>query len=233
MLPSTKKDLTGGETDDDNGNCRTSAATNSGGLLCVSAGSPSVLPKLQLAMREGRCLLIEEVGTSVDPALDPVLCHNIFLKVGISSATSQSTNIFQSPHKCLVYVVCFCCRWHPKHSYDKWKVHVELKNAPLLTFYCIECKNLFLHSIQVVCNTSAIYSCCLVARMSQGGRTMVSLGDAEVDYHTNFRLYLTTELSNPHFQPEMAIKVNLINFTVTKRGLEEQLLGKVGTILSK
>lgn len=56
---------------------------------------------------------------------------------------------------------------------------------------------------------------------------MLSLGDAEVEYNTNFRLYLATEMSNPHFQADAAIKVNLINFTVTRRGLEEQLLGEV------
>lgn len=55
----------------------------------------------------------------------------------------------------------------------------------------------------------------------------MSLGDVEVEYHADFRLYLTTELSNPLFQADTAIKVNIINFTVTRRGLEEQLLGEV------
>lgn len=56
---------------------------------------------------------------------------------------------------------------------------------------------------------------------------MLSLGDVEVEYHPNFRLLLATELSNPLFQADTAIKVNVINFTVTRRGLEEQLLGEV------
>lgn len=56
---------------------------------------------------------------------------------------------------------------------------------------------------------------------------MLSLGDAEVECSTNFRLYLATEVSNPQFQADAAINVNLINFTVTRRGLEEQLLGEV------
>lgn len=56
---------------------------------------------------------------------------------------------------------------------------------------------------------------------------MLSVGDTEVEYNNNFRLYLTTELSNPDFKADTAIKVNLINFTVTRRGLEEQLLGAV------
>jgi dynein heavy chain len=38
---------------------------------------------------------------------------------------------------------------------------------------------------------------------------------------------MTTKLPNPHYPPEVCIKVTLINFTVTFEGLEEQLLGDV------
>ncbi|CAM9286047.1 unnamed protein product [Ectocarpus sp. 6 AP-2014] len=112
-------------------------------LLCANAGSPSLLSSLLLAVREGKSLLVEDIETSIDPVLDPVLCHRTFLK---------------------------------------------------------------------------------------GGRTILPLGDVEVEYNSNFRLYLTTELPNPHFQADIAIRVNLINFTVTRRGLEEQLLGEVVTL---
>lgn len=49
----------------------------------------------------------------------------------------------------------------------------------------------------------------------QGGRLLIRLGDADVDYDPNFKLYLTTKLANPHYLPEVCIKVTLINFTVT------------------
>ncbi|GMG17952.1 unnamed protein product [Phytophthora fragariaefolia] len=42
-----------------------------------------------------------------------------------------------------------------------------------------------------------------------------------------FRLYLTTKLANPHFLPDVFIRVNVVNFTVTRDGLEEQLLSDV------
>lgn len=37
---------------------------------------------IQLAMKEGRCLLIEDIGTNIDPVLDPVLRTKTFVKVG-------------------------------------------------------------------------------------------------------------------------------------------------------
>jgi dynein heavy chain len=46
-------------------------------------------------------------------------------------------------------------------------------------------------------------------------------------YDPNFRLYLQTKLSNPHYKPEIAAQCTLINFIVTEKGLEDQLLAKV------
>ncbi|XP_042075509.1 LOW QUALITY PROTEIN: dynein axonemal heavy chain 6 [Haplochromis burtoni] len=60
-----------------------------------------------------------------------------------------------------------------------------------------------------------------------GGRTMIRLGDSDIDYDKNFRFYMTTKMANPHYLPEVCIKVTIINFTVTKSGLEDQLLSDV------
>jgi group I intron endonuclease len=46
------------------------------------------------------------------------------------------------------------------------------------------------------------------------------LGDANVDYDENFNFFMTTKMPNPHYIPEICIKVTLINFTVTFEGLE-------------
>jgi dynein heavy chain, axonemal len=59
------------------------------------------------------------------------------------------------------------------------------------------------------------------------GRVLMKLGDNIIVYDPNFKLYLTTKLPNPHYLPEVSIKVNIINFTVTFPGLEEQLLADV------
>lgn len=47
-----------------------------------------------------------------------------------------------------------------------------------------------------------------------------------MDYADSFKMYLTTKMPNPHYLPEVCIKVNIINFTVTMEGLEDQLLGQ-------
>jgi dynein heavy chain len=38
---------------------------------------------------------------------------------------------------------------------------------------------------------------------------------------------MTTKMPNPHYIPEICIKVTLINFTVTFEGLQQQMLGDV------
>lgn len=53
------------------------------------------------------------------------------------------------------------------------------------------------------------------------------MGDKEVEYDSSFQLILHTKLANPHYKPEMQAQTTLINFTVTRDGLEEQLLAAV------
>ncbi|KAK3261578.1 hypothetical protein CYMTET_29517 [Cymbomonas tetramitiformis] len=61
----------------------------------------------------------------------------------------------------------------------------------------------------------------------QGGAMCIRLGDATVEYSSEFRFYITTKLRNPHYPPELCTKVTLLNFMITIEGLEDQLLGLV------
>lgn len=110
------------------------------GLRVVKMTDPNFLRTLENAIRTGQPVLLEEVGETLDPALEPILLKQTF---------------------------------------------------------------------------------------KAGGRTLIRLGDSDVDYDKNFRLYMTTKLPNPHYLPEICIKVTIINFTVTETGLENQLLADV------
>uniref|UniRef100_A0A8C9VE60 Dynein axonemal heavy chain 12 n=1 Tax=Scleropages formosus TaxID=113540 RepID=A0A8C9VE60_SCLFO len=55
----------------------------------------------------------------------------------------------------------------------------------------------------------------------------VLLGESVIEYSSDFRFYITTKLRNPHYLPELATKVSLLNFMITPEGLEDQLLGIV------
>ncbi|XP_067295015.1 dynein axonemal heavy chain 10 isoform X2 [Pseudorasbora parva] len=59
------------------------------------------------------------------------------------------------------------------------------------------------------------------------GRQVIILGDKEVDYDPNFKLYLNTKLANPKFSPAVFGKAMVINYTVTLKGLEDQLLSVI------
>ena len=48
----------------------------------------------------------------------------------------------------------------------------------------------------------------------------IKLGDSSVNYDEAFKLFMTTKMPNPHYIPEICIKVTLINFTVTFEGLQ-------------
>ncbi|KAF4707651.1 hypothetical protein FOZ63_029670, partial [Perkinsus olseni] len=73
----------------------------------------------------------------------------------------------------------------------------------------------------------AIEPLLLKQTFTKGGMTMMKLGDATIEYNKKFRLYLTSKLRNPHYLPEVSVKVTLLNFMITPVGLEDQLLNLV------
>lgn len=61
----------------------------------------------------------------------------------------------------------------------------------------------------------------------EDGRTVIKLADQEIPYDEKFKLFLLTKIANPHFLPNVFGDLNVINFTVTPAGLEDQLLSEV------
>jgi len=73
----------------------------------------------------------------------------------------------------------------------------------------------------------AIEPVLLKQTFKQGGQEVIKIGDNIIPYSPDFRLYMTTKLRNPHYPPEVSVKVSLLNFFVTMEGLEDQLLNIV------
>ncbi|XP_032896217.1 dynein heavy chain 3, axonemal isoform X1 [Amblyraja radiata] len=61
----------------------------------------------------------------------------------------------------------------------------------------------------------------------QQGVEVMKVGENIIEYSHDFKFYITTRLRNPHYLPEVAVKVCLLNFMITPLGLEDQLLGIV------
>lgn len=110
-------------------------------LIITKQSDPNLMRVLEMAIRQGTPVLIEEIGESIDPSLQPVLARNFIF--------------------------------------------------------------------------------------GQGGRILMRFGDVDIDFDPNFKLYMTTKLTNPHYLPEICICVALVNFLVTITGLEDQLLADV------
>ena len=77
------------------------------------------------------------------------------------------------------------------------------------------------------------------AYVKKGTKLQVYLGDRACDVAVGrdeegnplsdplFRVYMQSRLPNPHYIPEVQAQTTLVNFTVTEKGLEDQLLSKV------
>ncbi len=47
------------------------------------------------------------------------------------------------------------------------------------------------------------------------------MGEKIIDYSNDFKFFMTTKMANPHYTPEICVKVTLLNFMVTLEGLED------------
>mmetsp|Transcript_10755 Transcript_10755/g.40251 ORF Transcript_10755/g.40251 Transcript_10755/m.40251 type:complete len:4525 (-) Transcript_10755:51-13625(-) len=76
----------------------------------------------------------------------------------------------------------------------------------------------------------AVLSPIIKREITKRGRSKFITLDNEVEYDDNFRLIFHTKYANPHYIPEIQAETTLINFSVTMKGLEDQLLA---TVVSK
>jgi len=120
-------------------------------------------------------------------------------------------------------------RWIKKHEEARGLKVVRLGQKTLMTILSAGIENgapVMIENIQL--SIDAVLSPVIGRQTMKRGRNLVvKLGDKEVEYSPNFKLYLQTKLSNPHYPPEIQAETTLINFMVTEDGLEDQLLAVV------
>jgi dynein heavy chain len=81
--------------------------------------------------------------------------------------------------------------------------------------------------VRVRAHRHVLRACLLHQIIVRGRRKYINIADKNVELHDDFRMYFITRLPNPHFSPELQAKTTVVDFTVTMKGLEEQLLGRV------
>ncbi|KAH3750520.1 hypothetical protein DPMN_185046 [Dreissena polymorpha] len=95
----------------------------------------------------------------------------------------------------------FLCEWD-NHRYYIEPIAFDMQ---LVQRYCIDVKVLRLNQFMVSCVESGAY--------------MICIGDKEIEYNPEFRFYIRTKLSNPHYTPEISTKTTIVNFAVKEQGL--------------
>jgi len=72
---------------------------------------------------------------------------------------------------------------------------------------------------------AALYPLCRKDLCHQGPRYVVNIGDKTIDFNEGFRMFLVTRHPAPDIPPDAEALITVVNFTVTRSGLEGQLLG--------
>ena len=60
--------------------------------------------------------------------------------------------------------------------------------------------------------------------ITKGTKKKLMLGEDEIDWHDDFKIFYTSRMTNPSWSHEMYARMVVIEFTVTRTGLEEQIL---------
>ena len=60
-----------------------------------------------------------------------------------------------------------------------------------------------------------------------GGRTLIRLGNEDIDFSPKFMIFLTTRNPFARFAPDLCSRVTMVNFTVTPASLEAQTLSAI------
>ena len=99
-----------------------------------------------------------------------------------------------------------------KQDYHQQLHHAMQLGLPVIIQHCTERLDYLLEPLLL----KQIYS--------KGATKMISFTTGDVEYADSFRLYLATNMPNPHYLPETAVNVQLLNFTMGADGLSSLFL---------
>lgn len=119
-------------------------------------------------------------------------------------------------------------RWIEKHYPQMKKITMNTRNWMRTVKEGVQFGyTVYLHSILENLDASLDPVVAQQIVKGRGGKgAQINLGEL-VDYDMKFKLVIQTKLPNPHYKPEIAAQTTLINFMVTEKGLEDQLLALV------
>ena len=82
--------------------------------------------------------------------------------------------------------------------------------------------------VQDVDNYDAILNPVLNRELRKiNGRVLLAIGDKEIDFSPAFTIFLSTRSPSIELTPDVASRVTLVNFTVTKTSLQSQCLNQI------
>ena len=138
-------------------------------------------------------------------------------------------------------IVTRCSRWplmiDPQGQANKWIRNMEGKDLKIIDLkmkdFLRDVENAITYGLPILLQDvleeldPSLEPVLSKAIIKVGNRQIIKLGDKELDYSDEFKLYITTKMGNPHYTPEVSTKTTVVNFAVKEQGLEAQLLGTV------
>lgn len=64
----------------------------------------------------------------------------------------------------------------------------------------------------------------------KGNDLFIKFGEGGISFSPDFKFFITTKMSRPHYSPEICVRVTMLNFMVTLSGLTEQMLDIIVSI---
>ena len=64
----------------------------------------------------------------------------------------------------------------------------------------------------------------------KGNDLFIKFGEGGISFSPEFKFFITTKMSKPHYSPEICVRVTMLNFMVTLSGLNEQMLDIIVSI---